>query len=606
MSTTVTVNGTSYAVPAEGDSSWATDVSNLLIALATSTKVLQTSSSTFTLTTDVNFGATYGPVATYYKSRGTNPASAGVLRLANAENISWRNAANSADLSLKLSASDWLQFNSINLADISTAQTLTNKTLTAPVLSSPTGLVKADVGLGNVDNTSDATKNAASVTLTNKTISGASNTLSNIAYSSLNLSTSIVNADINASAAIALSKLATVTASRALVSDGSGSISASSVTATTLGYLDATSSVQTQLDAKVPKTLTTTTGDMIYASSANTPARLPIGTDTYVLTSTSGVPAWAAPAAAPNSSYEISNLGLATSVGSSALTIAVKQADGTTNPSTGASAVKVGMRSSTLTSGLYNQRSITSSLSLVISSGSTLGQVSALPARLFIYLIDNAGTLELAVSQKLFHETQLVSTTAEGGAGGADSATVMYSTTARSSVPFRLIGILDNTQTTAGTWASAGTKLQVGNYDSLTSEPVIFVGEGATSSAVGTNTDIPFNTIAIDTHSGWNAGNKDWTVPISGYYEATFASKVSGTASLNQYADFMIQIDGTTKRSIVQYVQYASGSGWHALVQWQGYLSAGQKINATVDTNITSPTLSTSASYTFMHIKRIK
>jgi hypothetical protein len=38
-------------------------------------------------------------------------------------------------------------------------------------------LVSADVGLGNVDNTSDATKNAAAVTLTNKTINGASNTL---------------------------------------------------------------------------------------------------------------------------------------------------------------------------------------------------------------------------------------------------------------------------------------------------------------------------------------------------------------------------------------------------------------------------------------------
>jgi hypothetical protein len=50
------------------------------------------------------------------------------------------------------------------------SQTLTNKTLTAPAISSPTGLVKADVGLGNVDNTSDATKNAAAVTLTNKTL----------------------------------------------------------------------------------------------------------------------------------------------------------------------------------------------------------------------------------------------------------------------------------------------------------------------------------------------------------------------------------------------------------------------------------------------------
>lgn len=37
-------------------------------------------------------------------------------------------------------------------------QTLTNKTLTAPVINSPTGIVKGDVGLGNVDNTSDLLK----------------------------------------------------------------------------------------------------------------------------------------------------------------------------------------------------------------------------------------------------------------------------------------------------------------------------------------------------------------------------------------------------------------------------------------------------------------
>ena len=75
-------------------------------------------------------------------------------------------------------------------------------------------------------------------TLTNKTIDAASNTISNIA-----------NANLASNAAIALSKLATVTASRALVSDGSGVISASSITATELSYLSGvTSSIQTQLD----------------------------------------------------------------------------------------------------------------------------------------------------------------------------------------------------------------------------------------------------------------------------------------------------------------------------------------------------------------------
>lgn len=46
-------------------------------------------------------------------------------------------------------------------------------------------LNSASVGLASVDNTSDATKNAAIATLTNKTISGATNTLSDIAQSSV-------------------------------------------------------------------------------------------------------------------------------------------------------------------------------------------------------------------------------------------------------------------------------------------------------------------------------------------------------------------------------------------------------------------------------------
>jgi hypothetical protein len=46
----------------------------------------------------------------------------------------------------------------------------------------------------------------------------------------------------------------------------------------------------------VLKTLTTTKGDIIYASAANTPARLGIGTDNYILAVNSDVPAWKSPA----------------------------------------------------------------------------------------------------------------------------------------------------------------------------------------------------------------------------------------------------------------------------------------------------------------------
>ncbi|MGB4761862.1 MAG: hypothetical protein WBP12_00730 [Candidatus Saccharimonas sp.] len=46
-------------------------------------------------------------------------------------------------------------------------------------------LTKSDVGLANVDNTSDATKNSATATLTNKTIDGGTNTLQNIPQSAV-------------------------------------------------------------------------------------------------------------------------------------------------------------------------------------------------------------------------------------------------------------------------------------------------------------------------------------------------------------------------------------------------------------------------------------
>lgn len=60
--------------------------------------------------------------------------------------------------------------NTSNATERAATATLTNKTLTSPVINTPTGIVKGDVGLGNVDNTSDATKNSATATLTNKRI----------------------------------------------------------------------------------------------------------------------------------------------------------------------------------------------------------------------------------------------------------------------------------------------------------------------------------------------------------------------------------------------------------------------------------------------------
>lgn len=174
MSTSVIFNNTTYAIPEVGDKRWGQAVSNFLISVAGNS--LSKAGGTFTLTADADFGSNFGLKALYLITKSINPAQSGVVRLSNTDKIAFRNAANNADLVLGVNASDVLEFAGVAIpvaastVTLTGTQTLTNKTLTAPVINSPTGIVKADVGLSSVDNTSDATKNAASVTLTNKTL----------------------------------------------------------------------------------------------------------------------------------------------------------------------------------------------------------------------------------------------------------------------------------------------------------------------------------------------------------------------------------------------------------------------------------------------------
>lgn len=124
----------------------------------------------------------------------------------------------------------------------------------------------------------------------------------------------------------------------------------------------------------------------------------------------------------------------------------------------------VEFRSSSLTNGAVISRAVAAAINLVISNGSTLGTFSGTQSRIALLAIDNAGTVELAAVNAAggfhFDESQLISTTAEGGAGAADSANVVYSTTARSNVAWRFVGFVESTQTTAGVWATAPSKKQ--------------------------------------------------------------------------------------------------------------------------------------------------
>lgn len=99
---------------------------------------------------------------------------------------------------------------------------------------------RTSMGLGSI-----ATQDSSAVTITGGTITGTT------INADSNTITNIDNADIKAAAAIALNKLAATTASRALVSDVSGFLSAATTTATEIGYVNGvTSAIQTQLNNK--------------------------------------------------------------------------------------------------------------------------------------------------------------------------------------------------------------------------------------------------------------------------------------------------------------------------------------------------------------------
>ena len=173
---------------------------------------------------------------------------------------------------------------------------------------------------------------------------------------------------------------------------------------------------------------------------------------------------------------DVQNVAISAGVATNALTVSLKTAAGD-DPS-GSDLCRISFRNPTLTTGTYNRRTVSSAKSVVISNGSTLGAKASQYLRLWVVAIDaesaSAGAgVELAlwnavnavdtsvVSYTSVNEGAVYTTTAEGGAGAADSAATLYSTTARSSVPVRILGYVEVQIGTSGAWSNSPTVVQV-------------------------------------------------------------------------------------------------------------------------------------------------
>lgn len=155
------------------------------------------------------------------------------------------------------------------------------------------------------------------------------------------------------------------------------------------------------------------------------------------------------------------NLGLAASVGSNAITIALKGADG--NDPSAANPVYIPFRNVTAATGTPSVLTVEAATSLVISSGSTLGMTSGVAATLAIVAFNDGGTLRLGLTNPLVRPLNdgIASSTAEGGASAADSAGVIYTSTAVTSKAMTVLGYATVTEAAAGTWDTAPATLKV-------------------------------------------------------------------------------------------------------------------------------------------------
>jgi len=268
-----------------------------------------------------------------------------------------------------------------------------------------------------------------------------------------------------------------------------------------------------------------------------------------------------------DASYDDQNLGIAATVAGNALTIAIKTKTGV--DASGASPVRVGFRNLTSATGTYNIRNVIAALSMTASSGSTLGTASGVDHYLYVYLLDNAGTVELAVSMARFDEGTVRSTTAEGGAGAADLNRILYSTTARVNVPIRLVGRLKVNQPVAGTWTVAPSEISLRPFDR---QHIAARATINTAPSVPNNSDfqVMFNTKIFDTHNSYSTSTGLFTCPESGKYRITCAHQLQNAnwdlgerffIKLLKNASTQYRLDLVFANTSASYALASSGSG---------------------------------------------
>jgi hypothetical protein len=287
------------------------------------------------------------------------------------------------------------------------------------------------------------------------------------------------------------------------------------------------------------------TGDLATFSTVQT--RLAVGTNGQSLIANSNATPginWSTPMISAN------NAGLSTAVASNALTVTLTQSDGASAPTT-SNPVFFTFRNSTLATGGVSVVAVTSSLTITIPSGTTIGTKNASKNYIYVYAMDNAGTVVLAVSLTPFDVGVLVTSTAISG-GTHDY--VMYSTAAQTSLPIQYIGKFIASQTTAGTWAANATEILASMCHDYSAD--VSAAQTHTTTFLNAALTIAQNA-TVDVVSGgggsatysnylsseWNDTTGTYTVAVPGVYFASLYMLAGSAPTTGQMNDIIQKTD---------------------------------------------------------------
>jgi hypothetical protein len=193
---------------------------------------------------------------------------------------------------------------------------------------------------------------------------------------------------------------------------------------------------------------------------AGTGASLTVSAGSRVFVSTNAIGTWYISGYNQPGFNAPLNLQLNASVSANTLTIAIKDANGN-DPSPASPVIY------TVSAGGNSvPRAITGPLSITVPSGGSLGTVNGQGNRIWVGIFDNGGASVLAVYNSLsgtsivaWDETSQPTVTSVSA--GSTSAQTWYGSVGLTGKAFRILGYVESTQATAGTWASTPSKIQL-------------------------------------------------------------------------------------------------------------------------------------------------